>query len=205
MELTPRLLEQIDYHEKTHSYFVGDERYPSINEFADSLLGNEFEKVDKYYAQRGTAIHMLCEAVSKDRELDISEMGLAEDVEGFVIAWDNFLRSTQWESVAIEEAIYSDRYQIAGRPDAIGHFPGGELTVLDIKSGAHRPRYDFCSAGYLTVANEYYEEEIVDRVYVHVKKDGTFAVNHAKRKNDMTAFTHAAQFKLWRDKYYGKK
>ena len=220
--LVPNYEVEIDYHDASHTYFADEEKVDSVNQFADSMLGKfdipprgKAKDDPTYYMRRGTLTHSACEIISFDLDYDIDELPLsgagedmAEEVRGFARGWKRFLEESEWQSFAVEEAIYSKELGIAGRPDAIGTFPGdckdpkgSRLTVLDIKTGGHYPRYDFCSAAYLVIGSEYYGEEIFDRVYVYLKATGEYRIEYAKREADITAFLHAAAFKGWRDNF----
>ena len=194
----------IDYHDDTHSYFVDGTLRPSINQVADELLG-KVTGIDPYYAERGTAVHTVCEMLQRDPTRNLDEMNLDEDIVGFCVAFQNFLDDTKWVSLAIEEPVYSPKLQIIGRPDTIGYFSDKPITVLDIKTGSHYPRYDFCSAGYAQLASEYYGVEIEERAYLHLRQDEGYEVRYARRKSDRAAFVGYATARLWKAAFGGKK
>jgi len=102
----------------------------SIREWRKRVGVEEANKVSRQASTRGTKIHLLCEDILNNKEIDTSNMSLL-DKEMF----NNFrpLLDRIDNIHGQEIALYSDHLRLAGRVDCIAEFDG-KLSIIDFKT-----------------------------------------------------------------------
>lgn len=107
----------------------------SIQEWKDAVGHEEANLISKRAANRGTAIHDLCERYLKSEQVKPSMF----DVELFNAMK---LALTRIDNVhALETQMYSDHLQVAGTVDCIAEFDG-KLSIIDFKTSARAKSHD---------------------------------------------------------------
>lgn len=81
---------------------------------------------------RGTDIHYACELLDRG---DLDWDSLDEEIESFVIGYQNWKAETGFVADMIEAPIYSEEYEYCGTIDRAGWI-GDQRIVLDLKSGS---------------------------------------------------------------------
>ena len=100
-------------------------------------VGNEeANKISRKASTRGTKIHLLCEDILNNKDIDTSNMSLL-DKEMF-----NKFRPLldRIDNIHGQEvALYSDHLRLAGRVDCIAEY-NGKLSIIDFKTAAKPKR-----------------------------------------------------------------
>ena len=128
----------------------------SIKEWRNRVGNEEANKISGQAATRGTKIHLLCEKVLDNEEIDTSKLSLL-DLE----IWNEFrpLLDRIDNIHAQEIALYSDHLRLAGRVDCIAEFDG-KLSIIDFKT-SKKPKKKEWIENYFAQAAAYaimYEE-----------------------------------------------
>ena len=128
----------------------------SIKAWRKRVGNEEANKISGQAATRGTKIHLLCEKVLDNEEIDTSKLSLL-DLE----IWNEFkpLLNRIDNIHAQEIALYSDHLRLAGRVDCIAEFDG-KLSIIDFKT-SKKPKKKEWIENYFAQAAAYsimYEE-----------------------------------------------
>jgi CRISPR/Cas system-associated exonuclease Cas4 (RecB family) len=128
----------------------------SIKAWRKRVGNEEANKISGQAATRGTKIHLLCEKVLDNEEIDTSKLSLL-DLE----IWNGFkpLLNRINNIHAQEIALYSDHLRLAGRVDCIAEFDG-KLSIIDFKT-SKKPKKKEWIENYFAQAAAYsimYEE-----------------------------------------------
>jgi|SRR6056300_221946 genome maintenance exonuclease 1 len=128
----------------------------SIKAWRKRVGNEEANKISGQAATRGTKIHLLCEKVLDNEEIDTSKLSLL-DLE----IWNEFrpLLDRIDNIHAQEIALYSDHLRLAGRVDCIAEFDG-KLSIIDFKT-SKKPKKKEWIENYFAQAAAYaimYEE-----------------------------------------------
>ena len=122
-----------EFHEDEHLFFLDGKRLPSVTELLGPLQEESFKAIApsvlKAAADRGTAVHEICEAM--DYDLDYEEL-IAPDLAPYVDAYDEFLMDHSVEWLGVEAPVHFFG-QYAGIVDRFGYIDG-DPVVLDIKT-----------------------------------------------------------------------
>lgn len=132
---------RIDFDEDKHEYTVGGVKVPSVSDILAPLNADRYGEINQAVlrsaAERGKAVHELCEAI--DYELDPEEV--MPELQGYVDAYYQFLfdHDVYWEMV---EQIVGYYRGVDGEPplycgtiDRFG-IVDGKAAVVDIKTYA---------------------------------------------------------------------
>lgn len=95
-----------------------------------SGLQNIDPTVLAFACERGTKVHLICEAIAKG----IGEMGVDEQTWGYVESFKNWWGAGQ-NVVSIEERFFDEDLKITGKVDLIIDTPDGK-AVVDLKTSA---------------------------------------------------------------------
>jgi genome maintenance exonuclease 1 len=128
----------------------------SIKAWRKRVGNEEANKISGQASTRGTKIHLLCEKVLDNEEIDTSKLSLL-DLE----IWNEFrpLLDRIDNIHAQEIALYSDHLRLAGRVDCIAEFDG-KLSIIDFKT-SKKPKKKEWIENYFAQAAAYaimYEE-----------------------------------------------
>jgi hypothetical protein len=82
--------------------------------------------------ERGTAVHLACQLLDED---DLDFDSVAEEISGYLKAYQAFKKDSGFKPLKIEEGVYNRVYQYAGRYDRLGEIDG-KIVLMDIKTGA---------------------------------------------------------------------
>jgi CRISPR/Cas system-associated exonuclease Cas4 (RecB family) len=102
----------------------------SIREWRKRVGAEEANKVSRQASTRGTKIHLLCEDILNNKEIDMGNMSLL-DKEMFIKFRPLLDRINNIHGQEI--ALYSDHLRLAGRVDCIAEFDG-KLSIIDFKT-----------------------------------------------------------------------
>jgi hypothetical protein len=149
---------------------------------------------------RGTYVHRATHLYDIN---DLDEETLDPLIRPYLDGWIKFRKDTNFTIEAIEEKVYSAKYNYAGRMDRRGIFYD-KRTALDVKTGE-----EFNASGAIQLSayqnghNEMSKEKIKNRLIVQLNKDGTYKLPPKEYygKNDFNIFLSALTIHNWRCKY----
>jgi ATP-dependent exoDNAse (exonuclease V) beta subunit len=170
-------------------YVIGDKRYPSvttvlgqnnkqhIDEWREKIGEKEADKISKYAANRGSAIHDLAESYLKT--------GKIEEKNPFLLSL--FLPLSKWldnniqEVILLETPLYSHKLKMAGRVDCVAKV-NNKICVIDFKTSTKKKKKEWIENYYLqctAYAIFYYEMYGVkiDNFYICITEECSNTVN----------------------------
>lgn len=135
---------------------LGYQSRDSILEWRKRVGDAEADRISRQASTRGTKIHLLCEKVLNNEEIDTSNLSLLDKQ-----MWDSFKSQlNRIDNIHAQEiALYSDHLRLAGRVDCIAEFDG-RLSVIDFKTSKKPKRKEWIT-NYFAQAAAYaimYEE-----------------------------------------------
>lgn len=109
------------------------EEKPWLIDWRNSLGDKRADKEQKRCAERGEAVHLMCERYLNN-ELDVDNIRKDFKQEHIVGFNQMKLLLNKVDNIKAQEvALYSDRLRVAGRTDCIGEY-NGTLSVIDFKT-----------------------------------------------------------------------
>lgn len=196
---------KIDFDEEKHEYSVGGVRVPSVSEILAPLSAERYADLNpwmlKAAAAKGTAVH---------EGTQLIDFGIAPDfdpeIDGYLMAYQMFLLQHEAEWGFIEGIIGYQRTNeeiplYAGTIDRFG-VVDGTPAVLDIKTYASMTSAAQLSASCQTAlyadALESNGFEVIDRLLLHLRKDGTYRlINLGKWDNEHGFNSRDTAWMLW--------
>ena len=164
---------KIEFDEQKHLYTVDGEKMPSVTEILHPLTAKHYGEISKevlqYAAERGTAVHEVCE----DIDNGFTELEIAEEWEGYVDAYWQFLQDYEPEWLGIEEMVYHEGSGYCGRVDRWGIL-NGKRCVLDIKTTSAPTKANYMAGACQTIAYGNALKNIEKGFLLYLKKDGTY-------------------------------
>ena len=114
---------------------LSDYNKEAILEWRKRVGNEEANKISRLASSRGTRVHSLCENYLKNDLPDMKIKTLMPDVKQMF----NSIRPIMDESIsvvyALEQALYSNKLQLAGRVDAIAKWDGS-TSIIDFKTSS---------------------------------------------------------------------
>lgn len=161
---------------ETHTYRKGETVLPSVTQILKDvgLIDTTFFAPE--HADRGTRVH---EATVFWDETGMDDDTLPEEWAGYLSAWKKFREETGFVPYHIEQAFCSDQ-GYAGTVDRIGKTHKINPLLLDIKTGPSQPWHRLQLAAYALLVKKELNIPIWDMWGVHLRKDGTYAVESYK-------------------------
>jgi hypothetical protein len=105
----------------------------------------DYDNIDPYYMERGTAVHLACQLYDEN---DLDPDSLTDDIRDRVEAYIDFRREMRVEIHEIELDVVHDTLRYAGRLDRIATI-NGRRGILDIKGPIQAPWHGVQLALYL--------------------------------------------------------
>lgn len=135
---------------------LGYQTRDSITAWRKRVGEEEANKISRQASTRGTKIHLLCEKVLDNEEIDTSSLSLLDKE-----MWNSFKpQLNRINNIHAQEiALYSDHLRLAGRVDCIAEFDG-KLSIIDFKTSKKPKRKEWIT-NYFAQAAAYsimYEE-----------------------------------------------
>lgn len=180
----------VEKNNDTHTYFVDNKEVPSVTTILRFLridLGFLNPSVLSAAAERGKVIHSGCEMIDYGCDPEI-----VEGTEGYLKAYNTFLRDYSPEWVGIECPVCSPSKGFAGTIDRWG-FIDDEPAVVDIKTIGSPTRETYISLCAQTAAYAYclgYAEGC-KRYGLFLKQNGDYRLfdcEEWEEKNEFTGF-----------------
>jgi len=153
----------------THTYTMDGSPVSSVTQVLSELF--PLWPVDKWYLQRGQAVHACAAMLARGRE----DFENDPQIDGQVTALRRFFREVrpviEYPSMDVEFPRYSARYRYAGTPDLICVIDG-KTMVLDWKASIPKTLpYQLAAYGLLACVKY--------GVGVHIRDDGTYKMTDA--------------------------
>ena len=172
---------RIDFNEEKHEYSVDGVKVPSVSEILAPLNADRYGEINQAVlrsaAERGKAVHELCEAI--DYEIEPEEV--MPELEGYMDAYYQFLfdHDVEWQMVeqivACYRGVEGEPPLYCGTVDRFG-IVDDELAVVDIKTYASMTTEAQMTASCQTAlyADTLGEPCRPKRYILHLKKDGKY-------------------------------
>ena len=123
----------------THTYYYKGEKVPCVSDILAMvdvvMLKGIPQRNLEIAAERGTRVHEATEDLEYGL-LDIDDEKWLEenaDIQPYLIAYSNFLKTYPSYSVAREESLYNENWGFAGTLDIVKSI-NGRLSIIDIKT-----------------------------------------------------------------------
>lgn len=136
----------------------------------------EANRVAAKASRRGTKLHSICESYLLNEMTDMKMKMLMPDMKEMFLGIKPFMDENITEVYGIEQALYSDRLQIAGRCDCIATW-NGKISIVDWKT-ASREKDEDSIENYFMQASAYaemFEERTgrpVDQIVIAISVEG---------------------------------
>lgn len=195
---------KIDFNDEKHEYSVNGVKVPSVSEILSPLNADRYGAINpavlRSAAEKGTAVHEMCEAI--DYGIFTSEMEdeIPPELDGYVDAYIQFLfdHEVYWEMVerivACYRGVEGEPPIYAGTIDRFG-IVDGKAAVVDIKTYASMTTEAQMTASCQTAlyrdallngkpGDSFHasQDDSIKRYILHLKKDGKY------RLIDLAAF-----------------
>lgn len=191
--------------EEDHRYFDsvdGGDEYVSVTKVIYPLVN--FENINKEVldnaAQRGTAVHAICDQFDKG-ELDMSRVD--KELIPYLGAWVNFVEQSGIKFTALEKIVFNKKKMFAGRLDRVGSI-GHKKYVIDIKTGKEKQHYwGVQLAAYRSCLESW---RMVESIVVQLKDDETYRViSYPDYCIDLLCFYSCLDIYRWKESHERSK
>jgi ATP-dependent exoDNAse (exonuclease V) beta subunit len=105
----------------------------AIYEWRQAVGEEQANKVSRKAANRGTKVHKICEDYINNEISEMKMQMLMPDMKELFFKIKSDIDECVGKVYAQEQALYSDKYRIAGRVDLIAEWDG-KLSVIDFKT-----------------------------------------------------------------------
>lgn len=154
------------------------EKEKSLNDWRNSLGVAKANQVSKTATDNGTVLHELIERYLKKTDLMAPIPGYSIQPHNLTALNALKIKLNKIEEIwCIEEALYSDLLEVAGRVDCIGVYKG-RPSIIDFKTAARIKSekdiedYKYQLAAYAIMHNEMFGTEITNGVILMVADNG---------------------------------
>ena len=214
---------RIDFNEEKHEYTVGGVHIPSVSEILAPLNAERYGEINREVlrsaAERGKAVHELCEAIDYGIDPDEDEM---PEIQGYVDAYYQFLfdHEVEWQMVeqivACYRGIEGEPPLYCGTIDRFGIVDGCK-AVVDIKTYASMTTEAQMTASCQTALyrdaiydnSSYIDDGIphwkIHRYILHLKKDGKYRLIDLANFDDKRGWDGPAVARELTHLYYEKR
>ena len=105
----------------------------AIYEWRQAVGEEEANKVSRKASNRGTKVHKICEDYLKNEIPELKMQMMMPDLKELFFKIKPHIDESVGKIYAQEQALYSDKYRIAGRVDLIAEW-NGKLSIIDYKT-----------------------------------------------------------------------
>jgi genome maintenance exonuclease 1 len=102
-------------------------------EWRQSVGEEQANKISRRAADRGTKVHKICEDYLKNEIPELKMQMMMPDLKELFFKIKPHIDENVGKIYSQEQALYSDKYRIAGRVDLIAEW-NGKLSVIDFKT-----------------------------------------------------------------------
>lgn len=175
---------KVEFDSLKHEYKINGVKVPGMTE----ILGTDPEVFnmaarrkglpENYYADRGTAIHLMIEMNEKSQ----NNIFQNHSYYGYLQAWQKFKSDNKIEILAMEMIVASEKLMLAGTLDVLCMMNGAKW-ILDIKSGAYAESHEIQVSGYKKLYEDdpRIEDKPVDRLGgVYLRSNGNYSFKEFK-------------------------
>ena len=195
---------QVTEEGKARIYLLENLRYPSVTTIIEAVLPFwDGSNLDEAYAAAmlGTEVHGVCAELTHNIRFAEKRVDtFVPQVRGYARSWLAFMKATGAEVLSYERALFSFKYRIAGRPDAIMMI-NGKPTVVDYTIGSTRKAKRLQTAAYAMMwKEEFKDRRKFYRIEVPLKANGKLPTLRVHdNDNDKYAFLSAVNFYRWKE------
>ncbi len=125
----------------------------ALTEWRNRIGHEEADRITKKSANRGTRLHAICEKYLLNELSDFKIKTLMPDVKDFFLQLKPHIDQSVGNVYGLEQALYSDTLQIAGRTDCIAEW-NGKLSIIDYKN-ARKEKEEEWIQGYFIQCSAY--------------------------------------------------
>lgn len=156
------------------------EKYTRVSKILQPFSGLDHinPEIVQNAANRGTAVHKVCEGIVSG----LGEYGVYDEINGYVESFKKWW-SQGHEVICVEKRFFDDELMITGQCDLITSTCSG-LTIIDFKT-SYKPSKTWPIQGaayaYLAKKNGY---DIKNVMFLHLKKNGYYPKEHSYKIDD---------------------
>ena len=114
----------------------------AIYEWRQSVGEERANEISRKAANRGTKVHKICEDYLNNEITELKMQMLMPDLKELFFKIRPIIDTNVGKVYAQEQALYSDKYRIAGRVDLIAEWDG-KLAVIDFKTSTKQKEEDY--------------------------------------------------------------
>lgn len=173
-------LKELEFEERKHTYLLNGIEIPSVTTLMEPLSSKVYGPVDPVVlanaASKGTAVH---NAIENYLEFEVTD--ISDEHKGYFDAFLAWLDACRPVIVGTEARVYHKQLRYAGTSDLICEI-NGQNVLVDYKTSyqVNMMLYMVQLEGYAR-AWESHGVRIDDRIILHLKKDGKYAVYHSPK------------------------
>jgi ATP-dependent exoDNAse (exonuclease V) beta subunit len=104
-----------------------------LEEWRNRIGFEEANKIVKKSSDRGTKLHLVCEKYLLNELTDMKIRIMMPDIKDFFSQLRPHIDKNIGNIYGLEQALYSDRFQMAGRTDCIAEW-NGKISIVDYKN-----------------------------------------------------------------------
>ena len=167
---------------------LSDYNKEAILEWRKRVGNEEANKISRLASSRGTRVHSLCENYLKNNLTELKIKSLMPDVKQMFTSIRPIMDERVTTVYALEQALYSDELQLAGRVDAIAKWDGS-TSIIDFKTSS-KPKKEEWIQNYFMQATAYalMAEEImncrIDQIVILIAVNESEPQVFVKQKDD---------------------
>jgi len=162
---TADIRERLELTSNHEGYGRNGKPIPSVSLVLDRIYPKTYQ-IPQEYADRGTAVHIICESILKDYAV----LGCPDLLVPYVQAFQEWLKSIKWNAIRKEKVLTEDKFiskhNYGGKRDIIMPDRG---WLVDIKTGNEVKKRDRMQL--IAYADGNSKLELYN---LYLKKDGTF-------------------------------
>lgn len=183
-----------------HRYFIDERPVRGVTEILKLAFGDPYECIPsgarEYALQLGDAVHRWTAA--DDRGTLNGKEPNTKQMRGYLAAWRRFKEEHDGGIIAIEQKVFSAKYQYAGTLDRVREF-NGDLAILDIKTGMSvHPFAEIQTMAYKIAWDDGNTPKIKQRATVLLKQDGGYELKTYTAKTDKAVWFAALTVVNWK-------
>jgi hypothetical protein len=143
-----------DFDEETHTYRIDGRIIPGVSDILSAASIGHSDTTDSgyevdadvmdYARDRGSDVHLACQLLD---EGDLDWESLDEEIEPYVVGYEQWKEETGFVPDMIEQILYNEADDYCGTMDRAGWI-GDERVVVDIKTGSLKPWHRIQAAAY---------------------------------------------------------
>lgn len=149
------------YHYDSMTTALNHRAAPAIAKWKKRIGEDEAQKIIEYSQSRGDTLHAMCEAYLRNNDEELAELESQNDKIRLQFKRIRPILDKIELVTGIEEALYSDAYELAGRTDCIGVYDGVP-SVIDFKTSRKTKKKEWCTDYFLqTTGYSLFLEEMI--------------------------------------------